>query len=308
MERSRLTGIGEREAPSYLAVVDTVLVGGTYGSILAFYNGARGDIYGDLILGQNGSGNIFLTQGLGFSGTTNLSVSDALFGACLIGREFMGEVIINTGSSLNCRNVELGLAGTGGPRHNHAGWRLLERFGDRACRPGHERQRLDRMGNNATVVAGVGMHIAPNGLVSGSGQIILGSMGLLNEGVLGLGITVIPALATEPQPLVVAQDSLATMVITGTLTISPTGRLEIPLTGTSAGQYGSLAVTGSAALDGVLALNFSQGFAPKQGDTFTFLSATDSVSGMFDSVEISGLKPGFEYELTIVDGQVTSKP
>jgi hypothetical protein len=86
------------------------------------------------------------------------------------------------------------------------------------------------------------------------------------------------------------------------MTMGPTGRLEIPLIGP--GQYGSLAVTGAANLDGVLALNFSQGYAPQQGDTFTVLTATGSVNGTFDSVEINGLVPGFEYDLTIVDGQV----
>lgn len=35
------------------------------------------------------------------------------------------------------------------------------------------------------------------------------------------------------------------------------------------------------------------------------LAATDSVSGAFDSVEIGGLMPGFEYDLTVVGGQVT---
>jgi hypothetical protein len=96
-----------------------------------------------------------------------------------------------------------------------------------------------------------------------------------------------------------------TLVISGTLTIGPTGRLEIPVTGSSPGQYGSLAVTESAALDGALALNFGNWFAPKQGDTFTFLSATDGTSGAFDGVTIRGLAPSFEYELTILEGQVT---
>jgi hypothetical protein len=64
-------------------------------------------------------------------------------------------------------------------------------------------------------------------------------------------------------------------------------------------------VTGAAILDGVLALDFRSGYAPRQGDTFIFLTATDGISGTFDSVEISGLAPGFEYELSTVNGQVT---
>jgi hypothetical protein len=87
--------------------------------------------------------------------------------------------------------------------------------------------------------------------------------------------------------------------------MGPSGRLAIPLTGSGAGQYGSLAITGTATLDGVLALNFKNGYAPHQGDILTFLTATGGINGAFDSVEINGLEPGFEYELSIVDGQVT---
>jgi hypothetical protein len=114
-------------------------------------------------------------------------------------------------------------------------------------------------------------------------------------------------LATAAAPLSIghAQVLTGTLVISGTLTIGSTGRLEIPLIGSAPGQYGSLMVTGAVTLDGVLALDFSQGYAPHQGDTFTLLTATGIVNGAFDRVEISGLAPGFEYELTILDGQVT---
>jgi hypothetical protein len=80
--------------------------------------------------------------------------------------------------------------------------------------------------------------------------------------------------------------------------ICKTGRLEIPLTGKNAGQYDSMAVNGAATLDGVLALNFTQGYAPRRGDTFTFLAATGGVGGAFDGVVISGLASGFAYDLT----------
>lgn len=63
-------------------------------------------------------------------------------------------------------------------------------------------------------------------------------------------------------------------------------------------------INGTAGLDGVLALDFQNGYAPSQGDTFTLLTAAEGLSGTFDSVEISGLMPGFEYEITFVDGQL----
>jgi hypothetical protein len=78
----------------------------------------------------------------------------------------------------------------------------------------------------------------------------------------------------------------------------------MPLIGSDPGQYGRLAVSGAANLDGVLALNFTQGYAPSQGDTFTFLTAKGGVNGTFASVEINGLAPGFAYDLTVSDGQL----
>lgn len=102
---------------------------------------------------------------------------------------------------------------------------------------------------------------------------------------------------------VLSEDSQVT--ITGKLTMSPSGRLAIPLIGKNAGQCGSLAVSGATVLDGVLALDFQQGYAPRQGDRFTFLDGAGAVTGAFDSVAISGLAPGFQYELTNSGGELT---
>ncbi len=163
------------------------------------------------------------------------------------------------------------------------------------------------MKNNA-LVATNGTYITPNGVITGTGTLAVNFLGLQNDGTLAPGINVLYPLAplphlhptlqahgvrrrrwrfqrhTDHRPHRSAGDSLDRQ--------------------RAQGQYGSLAVTGTASLDGVLALNFSNGYAPSQGDTFTFLTATDGISGTFDSVEISGLAPGFEYELTIVNGQV----
>jgi len=287
---------------SNLNVLESVLIGGNgNGGILSLYQNAQGDIDGDLILGQSGLGYVILDD-------SNLDVQDPLAGLCHIGRESSAWVTIEENSALYCRNIQLGLAGTQGVGiiRLNGGWLSASeilRVGQTNSGGG-----LVELMNGARIVAAEGLHIAPNGTVVGAGDIFLGSIGLLNEGVLDPGITVhaaplLPGAAASQS--LAAQGNPATMAITGTLTISPTGRLEIPLTGSSAGQYGSLAITGAANLDGVLALNFSQGFAPKQGEVFTFLTATAGLSGAFDNVEISGLQPGFEYELTIVNGQVT---
>lgn len=287
---------------SNLNVLESVLIGGNgNGGILSMYQNAQGDIDGDLILGQSGLGYVILDD-------SNLDVQDPLAGLCHIGRESSAWVTIEENSALYCRNIQLGLAGTPGVGiiRLNGGWLSASeilRVGQTNSGGG-----LVELMNGARIVAAEGLHIAPNGTVVGAGDIFLGSIGLLNEGVLDPGITVhapprLPGAAASQS--LAAQGNPATMTITGTLTISPTGRLQIPLTGSSAGEYGSLAITGAANLDGVLALNFGQGFAPKQGDTFAFLTATGGVSGAFDRVEIGGLAPGFEYKLTATGGQAT---
>jgi hypothetical protein len=158
--------------------------------------------------------------------------------------------------------------------------------------------------NNA-LVATDGTYIAPNGAIIGSGTLAVDSLGLLVDGTLSPGVKVLFPKSPAASPQSPAQAGAATLSVSGTLAMGPTGRLEIPITGNSPGQYGSLAVTGAANLDGVLKLIFIQGYAPKLGDTFTFLSAAGGLNGEFDSVEIDGLAPGFEYDLTIANGQVT---
>ena len=58
-----------------------------------------------------------------------------------------------------------------------------------------------------------------------------------------------------------------------------------------------------ATLDGVLALDFRDGYVPRRGDAFTLLSATESISGTFASVVISGLPAGFAYSHMTAGGQ-----
>ena len=54
----------------------------------------------------------------------------------------------------------------------------------------------------------------------------------------------------------------------------------------------------------MLSLDFRNGYAPSQGDTFIFLTTTNGLTGTFDSVAISGLMPGFQFEITYINGQL----
>lgn len=296
-------GYTATNAASLLEVMGSVLVGGPNTGILFLDDGARGNVHGDLSVGQDGIGHVDIAGGTDV--TSRLDVKDPTWGTCLIGREFPGRVTMIAHAYLDCRNIQLGLAGTGGiGRIDLDGGYLSAGEIVRVGQAGSGGGQIE-MENSATIVAGEGMYIAPNGAVAGSGYIYLGTIGLLNDGTLSPGMNVsVVSLANASQHQKRTQKILAAMGITGTLTISPTGRLAIPLAGSNPGQYGHLAVAGAAHLDGVLALAFQNGYAPSQGDTFTFLTAIGGITGMFDRVEISGLAPGFKYKVSLVDGQV----
>jgi probable HAF family extracellular repeat protein/T5SS/PEP-CTERM-associated repeat protein len=293
--------------PSDLDVLGSVFVGGAgSANLLALRNAAKGEIEGDLIIGKDGPGAAILWGSAVTTDPTWLNVVDPQAGLCVIGWVYDGGVSLDDGGLFRCRNIQLGQAGTSG-----SGFLTVDGGMVRALevltvgQVGGGSGVVD-MSNNA-LVATSGTYITPNGVISGTGTLAVGFLGLQNDGTLAPGINMLYPLATAAAPLSIghAQVLTGTLVISGTLTIGSTGRLEIPLIGSAPGQYGSLMVTGAVTLDGVLALDFSQGYAPHQGDTFTLLTATGIVNGAFDRVEISGLAPGFEYELTILDGQVT---
>jgi hypothetical protein len=236
---------------------------------------------------------------------TSLYVIDPLAGLCAIGREFNGYVTMDASSLLQCRDIQLGgqagASGTGFVTVEGGIMRALESL--RVGQAGGGAGRLEMV---EALVATEGTYIAPNGVIAGTGKLVVGSLGLIIEGIMSPGINVQYPLASAAahESTAQTQDGTETLAITGTLTIGPTGRLAIPVTGSSPGQYGSLAVTGGANLGGVLALDFRDGYAPRRGDTFTFLTATGGISGTFASVAINGLPPGFEYKLTTAGGQL----
>lgn len=300
--------------PSDLDVLGNVFIGGDGSqSYLGVTKEAEVDIDGNLIIGQDGVGTFYML-GVSGGGPTRLEAVDPLAGLCAIGRTYDGNATVGAYSMLRCQTLELGQAGTGtfgtGTLIVNGGFvRVLDvlRVGAGAVGdggPGWLEMSWDR---NEAVVATNGTYIAPTGGILGDGKLYVDALGLTIDGVLSPGIIVsFPplALATGHEAIAGAQEASGTLTVFGDVTFGPTGRLEIPLVGSNPWQHGSLAVNGTVALDGALALDFRNGYAPDQGDTFTFLTATEGLTGAFDSVEISGLLPGFDYDLNVANGEV----
>lgn len=75
--------------------------------------------------------------------------------------------------------------------------------------------------------------------------------------------------------------------ITGNYTQGPSGTLEIELGGLAPGTgYDVLNVSGSASLGGTLNVFLFGGFLPSPGDSFTFINASDGVSGSFATLNL----------------------
>lgn len=98
--------------------------------------------------------------------------------------------------------------------------------------------------------------------------------------------------------------SPGTLTIEGDYTQTSAGALEVRVTGGVGGGSSNdvLAVTGNAVVAGKLTISFLNGFAPRQGQSFVFLTSGSAVAGNFEQVVITGLATGFQYGIGAAAG------
>jgi outer membrane autotransporter protein len=130
--------------------------------------------------------------------------------------------------------------------------------------------------NGGVVTADDGATIGPTGVLTGNGTIMAPTV--INNG------TVAPSGPNNTP---------GTLTVNGNYEQGPTGTLETEFGGQQSSQADQLKVTGTAALDGTLALTSLNNFHPASGDTYTVLTANDGVTGNFtkvvDTLNNSGL-------------------
>ena len=91
---------------------------------------------------------------------------------------------------------------------------------------------------------------------------------------------------TNEGPLQIA--TLAPLSITGNFTQTSAGALGLNFAGDTAGQYGALAISGSASLDGGLGIDLTDGFTLAKGDSFDILTF-GGLTGNFASLALDGM-------------------
>jgi hypothetical protein len=109
------------------------------------------------------------------------------------------------------------------------------------------------------------------------------------------------------------------ITITGNYDQAATARLGLDVAGDAWGDYGALAVTGLATLDGRLGIDLTDGFKLKAGDTFDDILTSDgALSGDFSHLWVDGSRcsakssdvwlcsnVGFYLDLTVVRSLVS---
>ncbi|MCA9972286.1 MAG: autotransporter outer membrane beta-barrel domain-containing protein, partial [Anaerolineales bacterium] len=151
----------------------------------------------------------------------------------------------------------------------------------------------------------VSVYVDAHGAITGTGTIAPGfGIVVANGGYLA------PGLDPDQPPARLARQTAAegapgTLTIAGALTLSDTARLALDLFGPTAAEQDRLVVSDTAVFNGILALNFTNGYAPRQGDVLTFVTVSGAASGSFADVTISGLEPGFAFDVDVSGGAVT---
>jgi hypothetical protein len=90
-----------------------------------------------------------------------------------------------------------------------------------------------------------------------------------------------------------------------------TGELYVELTGTALNAFDRLVATGDIVLDGFLSIDIDGAFVPALGNTFNIITG-NTVTGVFDAVDVSGVPAGLAFHVTYlanaVQLQVVTKP
>ncbi|MBP1464356.1 hypothetical protein EYB53_001425 [Candidatus Chloroploca sp. M-50] len=288
------------QQPATLLIGQDLLLGNTAGAVssLRIVDGGIVDIGRSLSVGhQPGSLPIVFVEGAG----ATLTAGQGAGASCSIGFSGTGDFRVSDGGAFRCvgplfiglGDDEASLSVAGAESQTRA--QRIEVGAPASAEPtGAGAIELD----GGRVVADQSLTIWENGTLGGSGAIV-GT--LVNHGTINVGLEPLPpngnlqtlaALGTQP----------GTLSIVGAATFLPDSKLRLDLVG--ADQYDQLTVSGAAQLDGELVLAFGEGYAPRAGDSFAFVGAGSS-AGAFSTVTVTGLAPGWQFNLSSSGGVTT---
>jgi hypothetical protein len=166
--------------------------------------------------------------------------------------------------------------------------------------------------NGATLTTFSGVNLEPSGVIElQNGTLdaqyveVLGGT-LRGSGTVITGSGPIPGQVENRDGVVAPGNGIGTLSVFGRFANGTAGTLAMELGGTMAGmQYDQLVVNGAVATGGTLAVSLTDSgggpFQPSIGNSFTLITATEGVGGMFDQLSLpAGYHWNVEYGLTSV--------
>lgn len=275
-------------------------------------NGGQLFVDGALSLGQvAGSQTMLSISGLNANGARSKAwVGTQASADCLIGFAGRGSLEVKDHAELECVNtmkVGVGAQSTGsvlvigqsGDATPQVKANKLCVGATTACGTSTGATGVFDMRDDAVVHIAGEVIVGRGGRLTADGVLTATTVSIESGGSVELGLAPLPSASALRTASQAAAAQPGTLTINGNLSLSASAVITIDVT--SATGFDKLIVTGNSALNGKLVLNFSNGYAPKQGDSFKFLSSLNS-SGAFANVEIAGLAPGFLFAVTSSGG------
>jgi hypothetical protein len=311
---------------SFLVLADKASFGMADGARaqLQISEGGRVKIGKDLNLGvAAGSTGSILVAGFNIhlNRSTLLAGTEPAY-VCRIGVNGRGIVTVSEGAQMSCTNMLIGNEpGSSGTvmvlrQGNNLGAKLS--VGGAICVGGFALCGTTN-GITGTLRLEHGGQVFANTMVVGSAGTVSGWGTIkLEENAIIAG-TVAPSLSLA-QPAVQTQEDShldgwqetnqlaipSKLSIFGSTSISNTAIVELTVWGVTPELQSTLTISGNLTIDGAaLRVNFGNGYAPKRNDVFDLVTATGTLAGDFAKVTITGLQPGFDYQIAREDGTLS---
>ena len=133
---------------------------------------------------------------------------------------------------------------------------------------------------STSIASGAGLSLADSAALGGNVTVAHGGTLTVGQSNVGGNISNSGTLSVPEQ-----SGSYKTLSVGGNYTQAGNGTLRLGVNGTGAGQYSQLSVTGSASLNGTLAVDVASGSPLTLGDRLnSVITATGGVSGQFSSI------------------------
>jgi hypothetical protein len=290
----------ETQTPATLLINQDILVGNAAGAASELTVSAGGivDVGRTLSVGhQPGSYAGVFVAGTG----TTLTAGQAAGSSCTIGFSGGGELVVSDGGTFRCgAPLFVGLGDDDAFLTVTSASSLVraQRIEVGAPASADPQATGTLTLNGGRITADQTLTIWENGTLQGSGE-VAGT--LVNNGTINVGLEPV-APGGDLQALATFGAQSGTLAVAGAASFVPGSRLRLDLVGLN--QYDRLTLSGAARLNGELVLAFSEGYAPRVGDSFAFVSAGSS-AGAFANVTVTGLAPGWQFSLSSSGGVTT---